>query len=55
MEQVLCMAMDFGRQKGDIDRLYVSLHGWSDSRGNPGLEEATRAFYGGLRQLFADW
>src|ERR1700722_2190518 len=53
--QVLRTAVDFGRhKKGDIDRLLVSLHGWSHSQSNPELKAATRASYAGLRQLFAD-
>jgi TetR/AcrR family transcriptional regulator, transcriptional repressor of aconitase len=54
VEQVLRAAMDFGRQKGDIDRLLVSLHGWSHSQSDPELKAATRASYSGLRRLFMD-
>ena len=54
VEQVLCTAMEFGRQKGDIDRLLVSLHGWSHSQSDPELKAATRASYSGLRRLFLD-
>ena len=53
-EEVLCTAVDFGAQKGDIDRLLVSLHGWSHSQSNPELKAATRASYSGLRNLFAE-
>ncbi len=52
--QVLRTAVAFGRSKGDIDRLLVSLHGWSHTQSDPELKEATRASYAGLRQLFAD-
>jgi AcrR family transcriptional regulator len=54
VEQVLRTAVDFGRHNGDIDRLFVSLHGWSHSQSNPELKAATRASYSGLRKLFAD-
>lgn len=54
VEQVLRTAMDFGRNKGDIDRLRVSLHGWSHAQSDPELEAATRASYSGLRKLFRD-
>jgi AcrR family transcriptional regulator len=54
VEQVLCAAMEFGRQKGDIDRLLVSLHGWSHSQSDPELKAATRASYSGLRRLLLD-
>jgi AcrR family transcriptional regulator len=54
MEQVLHAVVGFGRQKGgDIDRLLVSLHGWSHSQSNPELKDAIRASYSGLRELFA--
>jgi TetR/AcrR family transcriptional regulator, transcriptional repressor of aconitase len=54
VEQVLSTAVDFGRHKGDIDRLLVSLQGWSHSQSDPKLKAATRASYSGLRRLFAD-
>jgi AcrR family transcriptional regulator len=54
IEQILGTAVDFGRQKGDIDRLLVSLHGWSHSQSDPELKAATRASYSGLRRLFRD-
>jgi hypothetical protein len=45
----------FGRDKDvDIDRLYVSLHGWSHSQSDPELKTATRASYSELRKLFLD-
>lgn len=53
--QVLRTAVGFGRHKeGDIDRLLVSLHGWSHAQSDPELKAATRASYSGLRRLFAD-
>jgi TetR/AcrR family transcriptional regulator, transcriptional repressor of aconitase len=53
--QVLCAVVGFGRhKKGDIDRLLVSLHGWSHSQSDPGLKAATRTSYSGLRKLFLD-
>jgi TetR/AcrR family transcriptional regulator, transcriptional repressor of aconitase len=55
VEQVLRAVVRFGRhKKGDIDRLLVSLHGWSHSQSDPELKAATRASYSGLRGLFAD-
>jgi AcrR family transcriptional regulator len=54
VEQVLRTATDFGRHKSDIDRLFVSLHGWSHSQSDPELKAATRASYAGLRTLCAD-
>ena len=53
--QVLRAVVGFGRHKrGDIDRLLVSIHGWSHSQSDPQLKAATRASYSGLRKLFAD-
>jgi AcrR family transcriptional regulator len=55
MGQVLDVMVNFGRhKKGGIDRLLVSLHGWSHSQSDPDLKAATRVAYGGLRQLLAD-
>jgi AcrR family transcriptional regulator len=53
--QVLSAVVGFNRRKkGDIDRLLVSLHGWSHSQSDPELKAATKASYAGLRKLFAD-
>lgn len=53
--QVLETVVNFGRhKKGGIDRLLVSLHGWSHSQSEPALKAATRVSYGGLRKLFAE-
>jgi AcrR family transcriptional regulator len=55
VEQVLRAVVGFGRhKKGGIDRLLVSLHGWSHSQSDPELKAITRASYAGLRKLFAD-
>jgi AcrR family transcriptional regulator len=55
MGQVLDVIVNFGRHKrGGIDRLMVSLHGWSHSQSDPALKAATRASYAGLRHLFAE-
>ena len=55
VEQVLNAVVGFGRhKKGDVDRLLVSLHGWSHSQSDPKLKAATRASYTGLRKLVAD-
>jgi TetR/AcrR family transcriptional regulator, transcriptional repressor of aconitase len=53
--QVLRAVVGFGQhKKGDIDRLLVSLHGWSHSQSDPELKKSTRASYAGLRKLLAD-
>jgi AcrR family transcriptional regulator len=55
VEQLLRAVAGFGRHKeGDIDRLLVSLHGWSHSQSNPELTASTRASYTGLRRQFSD-
>ena len=55
MSQVLHVIVNFGRQKkGGIDRLMVSIHGWSHSQSDPELKKTTRASYAGLRKLFVD-
>ncbi len=55
LQQVLRAVTGFGRhRKGDIDRLLVSLHGWSHSQSDPELRAATRASYAGLRRRFAE-
>jgi AcrR family transcriptional regulator len=55
VEQVLRAVVGFGRhKKGEIDRLFVSLHGWSHSQSDPELRAATRASYSGLRRMFLD-
>jgi len=55
LEQVLCTVVGFGKhKKGGIDRLLVSLHGWSHSQSDPELRAFTRASYSALRRLFAD-
>jgi TetR/AcrR family transcriptional regulator, transcriptional repressor of aconitase len=54
VEQVLRTVVQFGRHKGDIDRLLVSLHGWSHSQSDPGLKAVTGASYSGLRRLFLE-
>lgn len=55
VQEVLRAVVGFGRhRKGDIDRLLVSLHGWSHSQSDPELRAATRRSYSGLRRLFAD-
>jgi TetR/AcrR family transcriptional regulator, transcriptional repressor of aconitase len=54
-EQLLRAIADFDRDKpGGIDRLLVSLHGWSHSQSDPGLKAATRAAYRRQRELFAE-
>ncbi|MFZ0767851.1 MAG: TetR/AcrR family transcriptional regulator [Acidimicrobiales bacterium] len=53
--QVLDTVVNFGRHKrGGIDRLLVSLHGWSHSQSEPALRAATRVSYAGLRTLFTE-
>jgi AcrR family transcriptional regulator len=52
--QVLRAITDFGSHEGDIDRLLVSIHGWSHSQSDPELKEATRAAHRRLRNGFAN-
>jgi len=52
--QLLDAIVDFGEQEDGIDRLLVSLHGWSHSQSNPELKAASRAAYRRLRELFAE-
>jgi AcrR family transcriptional regulator len=55
VEQLLRAVVGFGQDKEtDIDRLYVSLHGWSHSQSDPELKESVRVSYAGLRQLLTD-
>ena len=55
MQQLLRTITEFGQDKRDgIDRLLVSLHGWSHSQSDPGLKAATRAAYRRQRELLAD-
>jgi AcrR family transcriptional regulator len=55
IEQLLGTIGAFGQDKHDgIDRLLVSLHGWSHSQSDPGLQAITRAAYRRLRELFAE-
>jgi TetR/AcrR family transcriptional regulator, transcriptional repressor of aconitase len=53
VEQALRTIVAFGEQ-GDIDRLLVSLHGWSHSQSDPELKAATRASYSSLRRLLRE-
>jgi len=52
--QLLRAIEDFGQPERGIDRLLVSLHGWSHSQSDPELKAATRAGYRRLRELIAD-
>jgi len=55
MARLLGVVTEFGRDSGDgIDRLQVSLHGWSHSQSDPELRESVRAAYRRQRELFAD-
>jgi AcrR family transcriptional regulator len=55
VEQLLRTIAAFGQDKHDgIDRLLVSLHGWSHSQSDPELKAVTRAAYRRQRELFAD-
>jgi AcrR family transcriptional regulator len=55
VDQLLRTIADFGQHKHDgIDRLLVSLHGWSHSQSDPALKAPTRAAYRRQRELFAD-
>src|ERR1700689_1320434 len=54
-EQLLRAIAAFGKDKpGGIDRLLVSLHGWSHSQSDPALGAITRAAYRSQRELLAD-
>jgi AcrR family transcriptional regulator len=52
--QLLRTVVDFGQHTRGIDRLLVSLHGWSHSQSDPALKTAVQAAYLRLRELFAD-
>jgi TetR/AcrR family transcriptional regulator, transcriptional repressor of aconitase len=53
--QLLRAVADFGREKQDgIDRLLVSLHGWSHSQSDPALKTAACAAYRRQRELLAE-
>jgi len=53
--RLLRAVTEFGQDKpGGIDRLLVSLHGWSHSQSDPGLNAAARAAYRRQRDLLAD-
>jgi TetR/AcrR family transcriptional regulator, transcriptional repressor of aconitase len=55
IEQLLGTIASFGHGKRDgIDRLLVSIHGWSHSQTDPELRAATRLAYRRLRELFAE-
>jgi len=54
-EQLLGTIASFGQHKRDgIDRLLVSIHGWSHSQTDPELKTATRPAYRRLRELLAE-
>src|ERR1700683_4914568 len=55
MARLLRTITEFGQDSGDgIDRLQISLHGWSHSQSDPVLRARTRAAYSRQRELFAD-
>jgi AcrR family transcriptional regulator len=55
VDRLLGTIAEFGQDKRDgIDRLLISLHGWSHSQSNPELRELTRVAYRRQRELFAD-
>jgi TetR/AcrR family transcriptional regulator, transcriptional repressor of aconitase len=53
VERLLSTIADFAHSEPGIDRLLVSLHGWSHAQSDPGLKAATRTSYRRLRELFA--
>jgi AcrR family transcriptional regulator len=54
VEQMLRVIAAFGSDKpGGLDRLLISLHGWSHSQSNPGLQAITRTAYRTQRELLA--
>jgi TetR/AcrR family transcriptional regulator, transcriptional repressor of aconitase len=55
IEQLLRAVVGFGQDKEmDIDRLYISLHGWSHSQSDPELKEAMRVSYLGFRHQLVE-
>jgi TetR/AcrR family transcriptional regulator, transcriptional repressor of aconitase len=55
MARLLGTITEFGQDKHDgIDRLQISLHGWSHSQSDPELRASVRAAYRRQRELFAD-
>src|SRR5271156_1822707 len=55
VNRLLGTIAEFGQDERDgIDRLLISLHGWSHSQSNPELRALTRAAYRRQRELFAD-
>ena len=55
VDQLLRAVVGFDRQKNDdIDRLLVSIHGWSHSQSDPELKATTRTSYSGLRKGLTD-
>ena len=55
VDRLLGTIAEFGEDERDgVDRLLVSLHGWSHSQSNPELRALTRVAYRRQRELFAD-
>ncbi len=55
VNRLLGTIAEFGQDERDgIDRLLISLHGWSHSQSNPELRALTRVAYRRQRELFAD-
>ncbi len=54
VEQVLRAIVDFGSRERGIDRLLISIHGWSHSQSDPELKATTRAAYRRLRNAYAE-
>jgi AcrR family transcriptional regulator len=55
VDRLLGTIAEFGEDERDgVDRLLVSLHGWSHSQSNPELRELTRVAYRRQRELFAE-
>ena len=55
MARLLRTITEFGQDSRDgIDRLQISLHGWSHSQSDPELRAPVRAAYRRQRELFAD-
>jgi TetR/AcrR family transcriptional regulator, transcriptional repressor of aconitase len=51
--QVLAAILGFDPGPADVDRLLISLHGWSHSQSDPALRATTRTAYLGLRRQLA--
>lgn len=54
VEQVLDVIVGFGPRESGIDRLQVSVHGWSHAQSDPALKTVSRSVYRRLREAYAE-